>query len=525
MASIARESQIQLKRDRERPVSTRPPVALMAAAVVIALLTLLPVVFVIQQTVTIDHSEIARLIWRPRVGFLLKNTARLMISVTLISAVLGVTVAWLVERTDLPGRRIWAVVAALPMTVPAFILSFSWISITPRVEGFGGAVAIVSLAYYPLVYLPVAAALRNMDPNLEDAARALGHGGFATFFRIVLPQARPAIVGGCLLVAIHALGEFGAFEMLRFATFTTAIYDQYRLTFNGPAASLLSAVLVACFLPILVAESFVRGPATDQRHGAANRMPVRYKLRASNIVAVLGLATLVGLALGVPIVTIAYWIRQDTNGSPIRDLFASAWDSLRLGAQAALLTTALAVPISLLAVRHKGRASMLIERSTYVATSLPSIAIALALITVTVRHAQPIYQTTAMLMVAYAILSLPVAIVAVRSTVAQVPATLEETARTLGARPISVFIRVTLPLMWPGLCAAAALVFLSVVTELTATLLLSPIGTHTLAMRVWQNTTSVDYPSAAPYAASILLMTALPTYVLMRRFGVFGAAS
>jgi iron(III) transport system permease protein len=156
---------------------------------------------------------------------------------------------------------------------------------------------------------------------------------------------------------------------------------------------------------------------------------------------------------------------------------------------------------------------------------LPSIAIALALITVTVRHAQPIYQTTVMLMVAYAILSLPVAIVAVRSTVAQVPATLEETARTLGARPISVFLRVTLPLMWPGLCAAAALVFLSVVTELTATLLLSPIGTHTLAMRVWQNTTSVDYPSAAPYAASILLMTAVPTYVLMRRFGVFGAAS
>lgn len=525
MASIARDFQFQIRRDRERSVSTRPPIALVVVAVAVAVLTLLPIGFVIQQTLAIGQSEIVRLVWRPRVWFLLKNTVRLTVSVTLITAVLGVAVAWLVERTDLPGRRFWAVIAALPMTVPAFILSFSWVSLTPRAEGFAGAVAIVSLAYYPFVYLPVAAALRNMDPNLEDASRALGHSSIETFFRVVLPQARPAIVGGCLLVAIHALGEFGAFQMLRFATFTTAIYDQYRLTFNGPAASLLSALLVACFLPILVAESFVRGPAGDQRYGGAHRNPVRYRLRRANILSLLGLTALACISLGLPVITIAYWIRQETGSIPFRDIASSSWDTLRLGAQAAVFTTALAIPISLLAVRHKGRASSLIERSAYVATSLPSIAVALALITVTVRHAQAIYQTNAMLIVAYAILTLPVAIVAVRSTVAQVPASLEETARTLGARPITVFFRVTLPLMWPGLCAAAALVFLSVVTELTATLLLSPIGTQTLAMRVWQNTTSLDYPGAAPYAAAMLLMTALPTYVLMRRFGVFATAS
>src|SRR5271154_6013085 len=109
-------------------------------------------------------------------------------------------------------------------------------------QGFGGALLVVTSAYYPLIYLPVAAALRGMDPALEETARTLGTGPFIGFFRVVLPQLRPALFGGMLLVALDVLVEFGAFSLLRFRTFTTEIYAEYRTGFAGPEASLLAAV-------------------------------------------------------------------------------------------------------------------------------------------------------------------------------------------------------------------------------------------------------------------------------------------
>src|SRR6202042_1030034 len=162
-------------------------------------------------------------------------------------------------------RRAWAVLAALPITVPAFVTSYGWVSITPAVQHFGGAALIVTLAYYPLVYLPVAAVLRGLDPALEESARSLGMGPWRTFLRVTLPQTRLALLGGALLVAVHLLSEFGAFEMLRFQTFTTAIYDEYRVSFDGPAASMLATVLALLCLALLLGELALRGKARYAR--------------------------------------------------------------------------------------------------------------------------------------------------------------------------------------------------------------------------------------------------------------------
>ena len=170
-------------------------------------------------------------------------------------------------------------VAALPITVPAFVTSYSWVSVTPAVQGFAGATMIVTLAYYPLVYLPVAAVLRGTDPALEESARSMGLGPLQTFWRVTLPQTRVALLGGSLLVAIHTLAEFGAFSMLRFQTFTTAIYDQYRLSFNGPAASTLATVLVLMCLVLLIGELRLRGRDRYHRIGSGSRRPaLRAKL-------------------------------------------------------------------------------------------------------------------------------------------------------------------------------------------------------------------------------------------------------
>ncbi|MDX6601352.1 MAG: iron(III) transport system permease protein [Solirubrobacterales bacterium] len=499
----------------------RPPAALLVVSAAVALLALAPVGFLFDQTLSTGWDEVQRLLFRPFVGDLLVNTTTLVAVGTVACTVLGVAVAWFVERTDLPGRRAWAVLAALPITVPAFVTSYSWVSITPSVQGFWGAAGIVTLAYYPLVYLPVAAVLRGTDPALEESARSLGMGPWRTFFRVTLPQTRVALLGGILLVSVHMLSEFGAFAMLRFQTFTTAIYDQYKLSFDGAAASMLASVLVILCLVLLVTELAARGRGRYARvdPGSARPIPPTRLGRRKWAVSA-GFAALIGLALGLPLMTLVYWVTTGSSTSfDLGALLGATASSLKLGLGAATLTTLLALPVSILSVRHPSRTATVIERATYLPFALPGIVVALSLIVLSIHYFPSIYGTTELLIVAYAILSLPLALVATRAALAQAPPVHEEIARSLGCRPLVAMFRVTLPRILPGLGAAAALVFLATVTELTATLLLAPIGTQTLATQFWANASSLSYGAAAPYAALMVAISALPTYLLTRRLG------
>ncbi|MGZ4611291.1 MAG: ABC transporter permease, partial [Actinomycetes bacterium] len=386
------------------------------------------------------------------------------------------------------------------------------------VEGYTGALLIVTLSYYPLVYLPVAAMLRGLDPALEETAYALGHGPWRTFVRVIVPQLRPALLGGALLVGLHLLAEFGALQMLRYPTFTTAIYDQYRSSFNGPAANMIACVLVLCCLLLLLGELRLRGHQRYARigRGAARRAP-RRRLGAVALPTMLAVAGLVGLAVGVPIGSLVHWLLVGTSTAfPVGTLVSAAATSVGLGVAAAVVTTLLALPVAWLAVRYRGLASNIIERSTYFANALPGIVVALALVTVSIKFVQPVYQTTTLLLAAYAIMFLPRAMVSVRAAIAQAPPLFDDVARSLGTGTVSTMRRVTLPLIAPGLGAGAALVFLAVVTELTATLLLAPIGTSTLATEFWSNSSSVAYGAAAPYAALMVLISMPATYLLSR---------
>lgn len=487
-------------------------------ATCVAVLALIPLVFVVVYTIVIGADEAWSLLVRPRVGELLANTTRLVLGGMVLSTVLGTAAAWLVERTDLPARRLWHVLLAAPLAVPAFVNSFGWVSLTPRVEGFTGAVLIVTFSYYPLVYLPVAAMLRGLDPAMEETAHSLGLGPWQTFLRVVVPQLRPAMLGGALLVGIHLLAEFGALQMLRFPTFTTAIYDQYRSSFNGPAANMIASVLVLCCLMLLMGELRLRGHQRYARLGrGAARPAARRRLGRLTAPAVLALAGFVALAVGVPIGSLLHWLLVGSSTAfPIGSLASTAATSIGLGLAGAVLTTALALPVAWLAVRHRSPVSTVLERSTYFANALPGIVVALALVTVSIHYVRPIYQTTLLLLTAYSIMFLPRAVVTVRAAVAQAPPVFDDVAHSLGNGPIATLRRVTLPLIAPGLGAGAALVFLAVVTELTATLLLAPIGTATLATQFWAETSSVAYGAAAPYGALMVLISAPATYLLSR---------
>jgi iron(III) transport system permease protein len=502
----------------------RPPLALVAAALAGAALVLLPILVIAVQASEVDPRDAFALLYRPLVGALLVNTISLIVAASLTTAFIGAGTAWLVERTDLPGRRIWSVLMVAPLAVPPFISSFAWVSISNRFQDFAGALAVVTFAYYPLVYLPVAAALRGLDPALEETARALGESAWGCYRRVVLPQLRPALLGGMLLVALNVLTEFGAFALLRFRTFTTEIYAQYRIGLDGPETSLLALVLIGLCLALVAAELRVRGGARYARVGAGTRRAgAPAPLRRLRWPLFCLLCALVAATLGLPVGMVVYWLFQHAHAatSPVAPsgpaLFYATLNSLGFGVMGAGAALMIAAPIGYLAVRYPSRGTALIERAAYLTQGVPGVVAALALISLAVQLVPPLYQSLPLLAVAYAVLFLPLAIVGVRASLAQIPPALEEAARVLGDSSLSAAVRVVLPLAANGLGAGAAMVFIFVSTELTATLLLAPTGARTLATEVWANTSSLAFAAAAPFAALILCLSFLFTWAFANR--------
>jgi iron(III) transport system permease protein len=322
-----------------------------------------------------------------------------------------------------------------------------------------------------------------------------------------------------LLVGLHLLAEFGALQLIRFPTFTTAIYDLYGSTFNGAAANMIAGVLVLCCLLLLLGELRLRGHRRFARVGqGAARAAVPVRLERARVPVLVGLAGLVTLAVGVPTYALLHWLRVGTSTEfPLGELAAAAGSTVALAASGAVVTTILALPVAWLAVRYRGAMSTAIERSTYGANALPGIVVALALITVSLRLVPVIYQSALLLVTAYAVLFLPRAVVSVRAGLEQAPLVLDDVAHSLGSGPLETARRVTLPVIAPSLGAGAALVFLAIATELTATLMLSPIGTDTLATSFWSASSDLRYGAAAPYALLLVVISIPATVLLMRQ--------
>ena len=293
----------------------RRPVALLTVSYLVAAVLAVPLVFLLIEAQGAGASDVAHLIFRPLTGSLLWNTVRLTVAVTVACAVIGTGAAWCVERTDLPGRRAWAVLVVVPLAIPDFVVSFGWHSLWTWAQGFRGAVIVMTLAVYPLVYLPVAASLRSADPGQEEVARSLGSGRIRVFARITLGQAKGAILGGSLLVALVLLAEYGAFEIVGFQTFTTEIFTEFN-GYSFAASCALSLVLVVLSLLVLAGEGLMRGQARVSRTGPMTQRNIPPQRLGRARWPVLALfAALVLLALGVPIASALYWI---VDGLPRR---------------------------------------------------------------------------------------------------------------------------------------------------------------------------------------------------------------
>ncbi|WP_018348989.1 ABC transporter permease [Longispora albida] len=488
--------------------------ALLAGAVAVT-----PLVYLLIRTAEAGWERVAEELLTTRVALLASRSLLLAAVVTTACLVLGAGTAYLVVRTDLPGRRFFGVLAALPLAVPTYVAGFCWIAAVDAFEGFWAAALLLTLCSYPYVYLPVAAALAGADPAQEEVARSLGHGPWRTLTGVTLRQIRPAVAAGGLLVALYVLSDFGAVSLTRFHTFTVAIFTAVDLGFDKTGALVLSTVLVVLTVALLAGEMATRRRGARYARvgsGARHQAPQR-KLGAWRWPLAGALSGVAFLSLGVPALSLAQrMIEGVSRADPLGEVAVAAGNSLRVSALGAALSVLLALPVGLYAVRGSGWLPGLLERVSYAGHGLPGLVIGLSLVAFGVHVVYPLYQTTTMLALAYAVLFLPLAVGSVHAAAAQAPPGLEEVARSLGRTPWSVFRTVTIPLTAPGIATGAALVMLTCMKELAATLMLRPTGMDTLATELWTQTSAGAYAGAAPYAALLVALSAIPTWLLVR---------
>lgn len=498
----------------------------MVLGALVAVLVILPVVITAVQAFQGGWSGALNSLRSSGSLTLLLHTLLVALVAVPFCGVFGVATAWFIERTRLPARSVWALLVVAPLVVPLFLTSYAWANLGTWLQGFWGSTGIIAFSYYPIVFLLVAASLRVMDPALEETARSLGLGAWRTFFRVVLPQIRPALFGGLLLVALDALVEFDAFVAFKYQTFSTNIYDQYRVSFSASGAAALSFLSVALCVVILLGESRLRGGANYTRVSqGARRAAVRYPLGRATPAVLAAFSLFVAISLGIPIGTLISWITQSSSAAlqnataNLQYLGPATLTSVLLGVGSAVLSVTLALPVALLAVRYSGRLTGLLERSVYLAFALPDLVAAIALAYAASHLVHVLYGSVVLLVLAEAMLFVPFAVVALRSTLGLIEPALEESARSLGLGPWRTLWRVTAPLARPGFAAAGVLVFAFVLGDLSTAQVLLPPSMYTLGTQFWANSRTVAFAAAAPYGAVLIGLALVVTYVLMSRFG------
>jgi iron(III) transport system permease protein len=511
----------------------RPPGGLLALGLLVGLAAALPAIYLV--VLLAGSPEVAReTIFNSRTVGLILRTVGLTTAVTATAVAIGLPLAWLTARTDLPGRRLWATLTALPLVIPSYIGAYVFVSALgpsglaadvlgldrlPSIYGFFGAWLVLSLFTYPLVLLSVRAALVRLDPALEDAARSMGRGRREVFRTVILPQLLPAIGAGALLVALYVISDFGAVSIMRFNSFTREIYITWQSSFDRTGAAALGLLLVIGVLILLAAYSWVRGALSYHRAGPGASRPAstvplgRWRWPA------IGFCLLITLiALVLPVGVLIYWAAQGLGaGIDVGELATNAGHSLLAAGAAAIVAALAAIVVAVLAVRFPSPVTAAIERFGYVGYALPGIVVALALVFFGTRVALPLYQTLAMLVFALTIHYLPLAIGSVSSSLLQVPPRFEEAARGMGRAPLEVFRTITTPLVAGGIAAGAALVFLHAIKELPATLLLAPIGFETLATDIWRQTSLGVFEGSAIPSLLLLAVAAPPLWWLTGR--------
>ncbi len=498
-----------------------------ALAIAVGLVSLLPVGYLFVAGSSL--ADIRQLFGYASTTPTIVRTVALTVTVSVLCLVLGVLTAVLVVRTDLPMRKLCTVLFAMPLAIPGFTSAYAAYSANlvylPHwrlASSFGGASLVMALTLYPYVFLSCLVALRNIDPAQEEVARSLRSRRGAGFRHVVLPQLRPALAGSLLIVSLHVLAEYGAMVQLGQSTLTTTIMAEMLNYGDYRSARSLSVLLAAFAVLVLVGNRAFAGRNHPTTLGTtAVRPPRPHRLGRRRPLVLAGALTIPLLALG-PTMLMTVRGLSGPHGAQATDwgvVLHALGTTARYGVWAAAVATVVALPVSWWVSRRASTASQLTERSVWVAHAVPNAILALALVYLSTRLLPDLYKTGALLVAAYVILFLPLAVANQRVGLQAAQRRYDDVAASLGAPAWRRLLRVSLPLSLPGLGAGALLVGLDASKELTTTLMLLPFNTHTLSTGLWATTNgeSLDFTAAAPYALMLVLLGSVPVLLLVRR--------
>jgi iron(III) transport system permease protein len=526
-------------------------------------LVILPVLSVLLSLLS-DQREIWQHLSATVLPTYLRNTLVLMVGVSLGVAALGTATAWLISTGDFWGRRWleWALV--LPLAAPTYVLAYAYtdfLQVTglfqvwlrqwtgwqlgeywfPNIRSVQGVVLLLVLTLYPYVYLSARLAFQEQSVVSLEVSRSLGQGPWGSFWRVAVPMARPAIFGGTLLALMETLNDFGTVSYFGVDTLTTGIYRTWTAMNNRVAASQLAALLLLLVLGLIGLEQFSRRRARYYRQGGQQRIP-RYELRGwrgwgARILC--GLPVLFGFGIPAAILIYMTWRQVQTSWS------ASFWDyarnSLMVSLLAAVLTATVAVVVLYgLRLKRLNGGSRGSIKGLQTVVRLGSLGYALPGLVIAAGVVQPLgwldntidgwsrhwfnhstglllSGTLVALLFAYLVRFLAVAFATFDSSLIRVPPSLDEAARSLGSGSLQTLLRIHLPLVWNGILGAALLVFVDVMKELPATLVLRPFNFDTLAARAYRVASDERLAEAGAPALAIVLVGILPVILLNQR--------
>jgi iron(III) transport system permease protein len=524
--------QNQVKISRFKPRVGRPaPKTFLIPALLACLAVLIPLAYLLLRALEANPKDLLEIVFRVRNLELLLKTVALGFGVVLVASLIALPLAWLTARTNLPAKGLLTLIGVLPLAVPGYVGAYAMLAATghngvlekllginiSRPEGYFGALGVLALFSFPYLFLNLWNALRGLDPSLEESGRSLGLSQWQVFWRVILPQLRPAWLSGALLIALHVLGDFGVVSLTRYETFSSAIYIQYNAAYDRVYAAWLGLMLLAITVGTLTLESrFLRNIRLSRigsgvaRHQTLLPLGV-WTLPAFGFVSAIAIVTLL-----IPLGTIVYWLLGSADPD-WQVLFLAVQNSAFAAAPTALVATFFAVPLAILGTRYASPFTRLLERSAYLGYAMPPLALALAFVFFSLRVIPDLYQTLSMLVIALTIHFLAEAIGPIRASLLQANPKLEEAARGLGFTSLQAFAKVTLVLIRRGLLTSLALVFLSCLKELPITFLLSPIGFDTLSRQIFGFTSESMFAQAAPYALAIVIASSLMVGLVLRQ--------
>jgi iron(III) transport system permease protein len=487
---------------------------LVALASTVLVVTFIPLFYLVIRAAEKPAGEIADLLLRPRTVEIIATTAIILVAVVLINVLLGTLIAAGIHFVRLPYAHLLIIPMILPLAIPSYVFTYTWIALVPDLSGVVAAIFILVLTTLPYMMLSIVIALRRLDSGLIEVARTLGLSKTAILFRVVIPQIRGAISAGSLLSGLYVLSDFGAVSLLNVTTLTVSIQNLFKSTYDRSGAAIMALVLVAASTVFIALES---GLKRRQETESATKKTGTKHLRISNPSARISLLVLVSAytCAGVIAPISILLSRFFSNSAPIEwaELFSAGLSTVSIAAAGAGLALIFSIPLGMLVAQGSSRFALLSEKAVLISHALPGVVIGLALVSLGSKLG-PLYQSVALLAFAYAILFLAKSVAAMNYSLQLISPSVKEAAATLGKSKGQIARTITFPIAFPSVALGTLLVFLTAMKELPATLMLRPIGMETLATQVWSYAAVSKFNEAAPYALLLIIIAAVPTFLL-----------